>query len=84
MKTRLLTADRWLRLRPIVRPINSRSLLLMLVVSWTVLVGNSVNADTVDGREIPEFSDGKIVLPELAFGGSLYTVELTLVSTSGP
>lgn len=84
MKTRLLTADRWLRLRPRVRPIDSRSLLFMLVVSWTVLVGNSVNADTVDGREIPEFSDGKIVLPELAFGGSLYTVELTLVSTSGP
>lgn len=77
MKTRLLFADRWLR------PVNSTSLFFVVVLLWATLAGKSVYADSPDGGDIPVFSDGKIVLPELAFGGNLFSVELTLISTSG-
>lgn len=78
MKTRLLIGNRWLQLRQI----GASSLFFVLVLLWAALAGTSANADTVDGRAIPEFSNGSIVLPELAFGGGLYNVELTLVSSA--
>lgn len=78
MKTRLLIGNRWLQQRQI----DASSLVFILVLLWAVLAGNNANADTVDGRKVPEFSNGSILLPELAFGGSLYSVELTLVSSA--
>lgn len=78
MKTRLLSPDRWLRQN------NRGSLLFVLVFLWAALAGHQASADTIDGREIPEFESGTIFLPELAFGESLYSVELTLISTSAP
>ncbi|MDO9520174.1 MAG: serine hydrolase domain-containing protein [Pseudohongiella sp.] len=79
MKTRLLNADRWLRLPRI----DGSALFFVLVLFWAGVAGQNAIADAVDGREIPEFSNGKIVLPELAFGGDLFSVELTLISSSG-
>lgn len=80
MKTSVLTAHRWLRQSATDR----RSPFLILVLLCAFLTGNTAYADTVDGRQIPAFANGSIFLPELAFEGELYSVELTLVSTSGP
>jgi D-alanyl-D-alanine carboxypeptidase len=80
MKTRLLGADRWLRL-PRTR---GSSLVFALVLLLVTVVDYGANAATVYGREIPQYSNGKVVLPEVAYGGNLFSVELTLVSTSGP
>ncbi|MGB4248274.1 MAG: serine hydrolase domain-containing protein [Pseudohongiellaceae bacterium] len=80
MKIRLLTGNRWLPLRRI----GASSLFFVLVLSWTTLAGTSANAANVDGREIPVLTDGTILLPEVAFGGGLYSVELTLVSSAAP
>lgn len=80
MKTQLLGAKSWLRI-PVIKA-SSISFSLLLFCS-TLGVSNTY-ADSVDGREIPVFASGKVTLPELAFGPSLYSVELTLVSNSGP
>ncbi|OGT73430.1 MAG: hypothetical protein A3H44_08120 [Gammaproteobacteria bacterium RIFCSPLOWO2_02_FULL_57_10] len=80
MKTRLLTGNRWLPLRRI----GASSLFFVLVLSWAALAGTSANAANVDGREIPVLTDGTILLPEVAFGGGLYSVELALVSSAAP
>ncbi|MEX2334834.1 MAG: serine hydrolase domain-containing protein, partial [Pseudohongiella sp.] len=78
MKTRSFIAG----FRPGLLAVNGQSLSLSLVLMWAGVTGSSVHADTVDGREIPEFSNGSIVLPELAFGGDLYSVKLTMVPGS--
>lgn len=80
MKTRLFTGNRWLPLRRI----GASSLFFVLVLSWAALAGTSANAANVDGREIPVLTDGTILLPEVAFGGGLYSVELALVSSAAP
>ncbi len=80
MKICLLRSARQLR----TRLVKASSLFFVLLLSWTVLPAEIANADAIDGREIPEFSNGRILLPDLAFGESLYSVELTLVSSSGP
>ncbi|WP_339859972.1 serine hydrolase domain-containing protein [Pseudohongiella acticola] len=79
MKIRMLLAGLCHRLRPE----NRGSLFFLLVAFWTALIAQIASADTVDGREVPEFSNGSIQLPEMAFGGNLYSIELTLVSTAG-
>ncbi|KKO12822.1 serine hydrolase domain-containing protein [Pseudohongiella sp.] len=80
MKTFSIIANRRQRLRQV----DGKPFMLSLVLLWAALAGSGAHADSVDGREIPEFANGSIVLPELAFGGDLYSVELTLVSASGP
>lgn len=80
MNTHLLRADRWLQSRRI----DGTSLFFTLVLLWAALAGSNAYAGTVHGRDIPVFANGKIVLPELAFGGGLYSVELTLISSSSP
>lgn len=80
MKTRLLSADCWLRRCHD----NGRSMFFVLALSWTTLAGAGANADTIDGRDVPEFANGTIELPVLAFSGGLYEVELTLISSSAP
>lgn len=80
MNTRLLVESRWSRLRPI----DGSSLFFVLVLLWTGLGAKNTYADSVYGREIPVFANGSIQLPGLAFGQDLYSVELTLVSTTSP
>jgi len=81
MKTRLLTAGHWLSLRQI----DAGSLFFTLILVLAVLSGTSTYAadssgNTVDGRHVPVFANSTVVLPQVAVGGSLYRVELTLVS----
>lgn len=64
--------------------LGGKSLLMSLLILWSTMTAAGAYADTIDGREIPVFSNGSIVLPELAFGGDLYSVKLTLISTSSP
>ena len=78
MRTRSLTASRYLPLRQI----DVRSLVLVLALLWTATIGLNANADSIEGREIPAWSNDSILLPELAFGGSIYSVELSLYSSS--
>lgn len=66
------------------RHLGGKPLLLSLTLLWSMLAAVGAHADTVDGREVPEFANGSIVLPELAFGGDLYSVTLTLASTTAP
>jgi D-alanyl-D-alanine carboxypeptidase len=47
------------------------------------LAATAVNATTLDGKEIPEWSGGKILLPSVAVGNELYALELTLQSAAG-
>tara|TARA_R100001377_G_scaffold74382_1_gene50639 strand:+ start:611 stop:2719 length:2109 start_codon:yes stop_codon:yes gene_type:complete len=78
MRTHSLTASRYLPLRQI----DVRSLVLVLALLWATTLGLNANADSIEGREIPTWSNDSILLPELAFGGSVYSVELSLYSSS--
>ena len=64
MKTFSIIANRRQRLRQV----DGKPFMLSLVLLWAALAGSGAHADSVDGREIPEFANGSIVLPELAFG----------------
>ncbi|MDO9475543.1 MAG: serine hydrolase [Pseudohongiella sp.] len=79
MTTHLPKAGRWLRSQHF----NGKSLILAMSLIWTSSVAYSANAGSIDGREIPIYANGKIVLPVMAFEGSLYRVELSLISSSG-
>lgn len=78
MKSRLRTVGYYLPLRKV----DGSSLFFTLALLWAVLAGSNVKADTVEGREIPVWSGNSISLPELAYEGSLYSVELTLLGSS--
>ena len=65
MRTHSLTASRYL----VLRQIDVRSLVLVLALLWTATLGLNANADSIEGREIPTWSNDSILLPELAFGG---------------
>lgn len=75
MKARSLRSARWLR--------QSRLDTLCAAVLLALGAAAPAQADTVDGRNIPEWSNSKILLPALALGENLYSAELRLASNSG-
>ncbi len=77
MKIRANIAGHWLALRQI--GLKSASLVLILLLSGLA----PARADTVDGREIPVWSNGEIRLPAVASGADLYSLRLKSFSSSG-
>lgn len=54
----------------------------LLTLALPGLAAHSAVAETYDGREIPVWSNSSIVLPDVAFEGELYNVELQLAAAA--
>lgn len=62
----------------------ARAWLCALALVFPALAASGVSAESYDGREIPVWTDSSIVLPDLAFGNTVYNVKLRLVSSGNP